>query len=863
MKPRLSLRALLQKLFRRSATRPAAPARKAPPVARAPQGIEPLEGRIAPAILLNASTLTFIDLNGDNVAVKFSRDLFNPADPNLNTNLEKVFIFSAGKAHGGAADPEKDVAQQLQVIDLTKVVGTPGVPSPAAGVSVTVTATKNGDAGDNLTDIGAIEAGGLSLRNITIAGDLGQIDAGSSSSKVAIKSLNVQSFGKNGITTQPTAGDAADKRESRLTGSLGSLKVAGDFEGHLRVLNGTALINGQSTVTAFGSIGAIDVGGSIKGLAAVAVASDNTGLIDAAAGIGTIRAGSVLGGGGRSSGAVVAGAEIGAITITGDVKGGDGFGSGSLTSRGKIGEVNVLNVLGGKGESSGSITAAGALGPVTIGMDLTGGDGASSGVIKAGGTIKGITVFDDITGGAGMGSGVVSAGGALRSAEVLGDIVGVGVRSGGLLVEGKVIRVNVGGSIIGGAGAGGGFVVGRADVEVVKIFGNVEGGAGDGSAVVSSGGALENLVIHGTLTGGGGDGSGSVASGLDFSRSNRTLESVTVGNGVIGGEGSASGSIVAHGKLVSATIGSAATSATAILKGGAGEYSGALFGHSAVGALKVFGTVEGGAGDHSGSISGTKKLGLVEISGSLTGGAGDLSGSLFSRAHEQPSGTTAGNIGSVIINGSVAGASGAHSGSIEAQGSLGSLKVAGGLSGTGVRAADAIGAIDIGGALTDSVISARGQVVQGKRSDLAIETIRIGNGVSASQILAGYGIDGAALNPDAQIGSVRVTGNWAASSLVAGIADLAGDGFGSGDDAVIGGADSRKIISRIASVVITGTVSGTSTPDHTGFVAQQILSFRHGSTTLALNPNAIDAPRDLDDTNDDATVREIAPTVAA
>jgi hypothetical protein len=96
---------------------------------------------------------------------------------------------------------------------------------------------------------------------------------------------------------------------------------------------------------------------------------------------------------------------------------------------------------------------------------------------------------------------------------------------------------------------------------------------------------------------------------------------------------------------------------------------------------------------------------------------------------------------------------------------------------------------------------------------------------------------------------VTVTSDWTASSLVAGIAAVNGQ-FGDTDDAVIAGGDSA-LVSRIANVLIGGSVTGTDDPttDSYGFVAQQIGTFRVGNLTIpdvAVHPLA-----------DDVFVREV------
>src|SRR5687767_8060874 len=97
MKSKRSLfRRLIDKVRRPKSPAPASAA--APSAAeskprrrRTDSSFEPLEGRIAPAILLNASTVQFTDTDGDLVTVRLSKPLLQGAS--LDTLLDEVFKF--------------------------------------------------------------------------------------------------------------------------------------------------------------------------------------------------------------------------------------------------------------------------------------------------------------------------------------------------------------------------------------------------------------------------------------------------------------------------------------------------------------------------------------------------------------------------------------------------------------------------------------------------------------------------------------------------------------------------------------------------------------------------------------------------
>src|SRR5262245_59868750 len=97
MKRRRSLISRVAGILRRKDSKPAAA--KASPLNRGEhhskaRGVEPLEGRIAPASLIDAHTVQFNDLDGDLVTVSFSKDLF--ASPSNQGKLNQVFVFSNG-----------------------------------------------------------------------------------------------------------------------------------------------------------------------------------------------------------------------------------------------------------------------------------------------------------------------------------------------------------------------------------------------------------------------------------------------------------------------------------------------------------------------------------------------------------------------------------------------------------------------------------------------------------------------------------------------------------------------------------------------------------------------------------------------
>jgi hypothetical protein len=174
-----------------------------------------------------------------------------------------------------------------------------------------------------------------------------------------------------------------------------------------------------------------------------------------------------------------------------------------------------------------------------------------------------------------------------------------------------------------------------------------------------------------------------------------------------------------------------------------------------------------------------------------------------------------------------------------------------------VRVFQDIGSITVKGSLIGNfnqhvLITAGGQSTPDGTSDVVLKSLTVGGRVEFAEILAGYDDlpTPSGLNADAQIGKV-VVGDWIASSLVAGVQDdadpLRDDHFGesrvdSDDIKIAGGSDA--IASKIASIVIKNAAFGTlandipTSQDHYGFVAQEIGSFKIGSTVFNLAPGA-------------------------
>jgi hypothetical protein len=782
---------------------------------RNPQWIEPLESRIAPAaILVNATTFTYSDIDGDRVTVTTTGGPFVFANGPTG-DFGDSFVFTTANALGG---------QQLIFVDLTL----PGF----AGADLTFTVVKAG-AGDGLAAVGYIKATGVDVGAITVKGDLNEIDAGDANTATpGIELLSVRSMGRYGEVTD----SLVPGLKSDIRGALGALRVAEDIK--------DARIDVTADTDADAKIGSITIGGSLTGGAATA-----SGSISAEGAIGAVRIGrDLIGGAGGVSGRISCSGPMGAVSIGGSLVGGAGSVSGGLSSDGGIVSVSIAgNVVGGTGTSAGRIESGGLassrLGNVSIGGSLLGGAGTGSGSIASDGAIGLVKIGHDVKGGAGNNSGKIEAGG-------------------------KITSIAIGGSLLGGdgdqdTGTLHGQIAAAGDIGPVTIGHDVKGGGGDDSARINAGEDLGTVSIGGSLLGGSGQGAG----GLSGAGS---IGAVKIGHDILGGSASFTALISTDGPLASVTVGGS-------LVGGTGSDSGSVKSEGNMGAVKIGHDLLGGTGDGSGVLRSTLQMTSVTIGGSLVGaslgtGSADVTGAIIAGG-----GIGAVRIGHDLVGGSISGAATIErSGFIESAGRIDSVSIggsfiagvdasSGGLlrSGT-IRAGADIGAITVAGGLIGNVgaqgeslvtISAQGQagLAANARADVAIGRITIGGRVEFAQIFAGYDRGLTPRNADAQIGAVSVGADWIASSIVAGAVNLGANGLpGGGDDNSRFGdfrdakidepGESATIVSRIGSITIGGQVFGTpasfSDADRFGFVAEQIGSLKIGAKTFALAPGA-------------------------
>jgi hypothetical protein len=170
----------------------------------------------------------YTDPDGDLVTVKttagvFAKEMFDMRPGGLGFQLEKLDMSNPVFAHAN-----------LEFIANRQDANKDGVKD-----------------GHGSVDVGYINATGVDLGAVTVAGDLGQIDCGDGDSlKPALKSLTVHSLGAHGTTTQDPASNP--NLHSHITGDVKRLTVLND-------------VTGGVTFAMAGRIGAVTIGGNVEG----------------------------------------------------------------------------------------------------------------------------------------------------------------------------------------------------------------------------------------------------------------------------------------------------------------------------------------------------------------------------------------------------------------------------------------------------------------------------------------------------------------------------------------------------------------------------------------------------------------------
>ncbi len=432
---------------------------------KTPHLIETLESRIAPATIVNPTTIAFQDIDGDDVKIHVSKPIFT--DPATAAKLAHL--------SGAFGDTGPQSLSSLEFSDLGAACN---------GLDIFITAKHSATHGGNgqvtfsvlnasnvnpVTGVGP----GIDLGKVVVQGDIRYIDAGDENlTTPAIKSLDLRTLGA------VTLGTPSD-----IFGSIAKMKIRGTMQGVLRTHNGP----GNPDLA---GIGSIEIGGSMGALDAIA------GIIEVAGSIGRFSlAGDLLGGVSQGSGVVQALGDIGSLFIDGSIAGGAGQASGRIYAGGHIDSATIGHSLVGTANATGEILAL-SIGSLKIGGDIVGGYESESGYIltsaisklRIGGSLIGGTTIS--TGAIHMSNGSVKIGGSI--------IGGLGNQSGFLLMEDG--KVAIAGSILGGPEANSGAVQAN-DLASFTLGGSLIGGESNYSGLVYATGKFSKAAIGGSIRG--------------------------------------------------------------------------------------------------------------------------------------------------------------------------------------------------------------------------------------------------------------------------------------------------------------------------------------------------------------------------
>ncbi|MEO6846385.1 MAG: hypothetical protein ABI443_03400, partial [Chthoniobacterales bacterium] len=652
-----------------------------------------------------------------------------------------------------------------------------------------------------------------------------------------------------------------------ISGMVSSNSGMGSVTIHGSLIGGTGDDSGSiqtssaehspSPITGSGNMGAVLITGDVEGNSGL-----RTGSVIAWNGTMTSLAvnGSITGGGGQYSAMMYGRDGLGSATVGHDVIGGTGPYSGRIAT-----EVNVsLSKVVYEGATKllphgdGNTTTYlnykdGVMGDVNIGGKLQGGDGDNSGTIFSGKSMGTVHINGSVTGGVGGSSGSISIG-RDNTQNAIGDpslgLINTNFYLG--TAADKIAGVIIGGNLVGGTGSESGsiftamnykavtngYVVTGGALGAITVNGFVQGGDGANSGTIYAGKSMGAVLISGTMPGGAGlnGGAGASSGSISISANEQGLlvsatdkvTSVTV-NGILGGSGSGSGNVEINGTLGSLSV-------FGNIHGGSNQFTGRVYAAS-ITTANVTGSLIGTDYTYAGSIIGNNSIGSLVITGDMIGGSNSHGSDVIGTGA-----VLAGQIGSVTVTGDITSGTPADSGhllydsaAIRSASNIGSVTVGGSIEGNQAMPVYITASTDFGGFINVNKV---------------IGTVSVTHNVTHALILAGVdlgsfdqpgkpSVEYSGVNPFAQITSVTVGGNWAASSVAAGA--LPGThGFGAGDtpslDKVVGGTPPTWYgdFGRIGSITITGTVAGGNSGDQYGFVAANFGSVSVNSQTVTV-----------------------------
>jgi hypothetical protein len=397
------------------------------------------------------------------------------------------------------------------------------------------------------------------------------------------------------------------------------------------------------------------------------------------------------------------------------------------------------------------------------------------------------------------------------------------------------------------------FINGVTSIYVAHDVNGVELRADVATSATVPAATIGSVYIGGNLIGGSASDTGEIAAA-------NGIGSVKILGSVIGGSATNTGRIATSSNVIGTKTYTGNLGAVSIggdLVGGSGSNSGIIISSGTLGSVAIKGSVQGGSASMTGSINGNS-IGTVSIGGDLHGTSFDGTAAVAQTANIRAQlNLKSVTIGGSVISGANTGTGGiGYSGAIQAGQTLGPVKIAGSILGT------ATSTVTISG----TGLASPTKVTQ----DLAIGSVTVGGSSTYAVIEAGYGVNGATISGDAQIGVVKIGGDFIASDIIAGVkTQTAGADFGTSTDSLIAtpaGDSADAIYAKIASITISGQIEGTvATGDSFGIEAQLIGPISVGGLPLQLKTSVI-AGRTLADeyvsqtTGHDVHIREFSGT---
>lgn len=703
------------------------------------------------------------------------------------------------------------------------------------------------------SDIGNVKIGGSLIGSgsdtgVIIGDKIGNVTVGGSLVGNGVRSGSI--LATDGDIGNVTIGGSMQGGSGEQSGSIyaydgnvGNVTVRGDVTGGSGLKSGSILAS--TNIGTHGKLGAVKIGGDVRGQ------GESSGLIMARETIASVTIGGDLDGGSMTfAGAIWANDKIGSVSIRGSMLGSSGDYSGTIAGGG-VGSVTVGKDLeGGSGYYSGSIyLSAGSVGPVTVSGSIKGGDQLTAGSIY-GNSLSSVTVKGSIEGGSAFSTGSIRALNNMGKIVVFGDVEGgLGQESGSISsTVGDIASVTIGGSLIGGTENNAGSIQGRV-LGPITIEGDLNGSSDAGTGSILASASMGNVTIGGSMFGGGSFTSGII--GFIGVPTLPKMGNITIGGDVVGGyangaggirgagvEGESVGAIKVGGDWRGSTSEDSAqitvrnvasiTLEGSLIASSSGFEGNARWVGDKVGTILIGGDIKGGSNE-AGTISyGSAKS--VTVMGSMIGGFADFSGSIRITNADKIV------IGHDVRGGTIGNSNALYSGAILSGGKINSITVGGSiiagqetgsgqLSLSGAIVGHTLGSVSIKGSIVGNA-----NVTANIQTAISIGSLSVGGRVEMS-VISVY-LSGGTL------GTLKVTGDWIASSTIVGLGVR--DNFGDGNDGrsiVPGGLTTA---SKIGSIVIGGQVHGlVALPGRSfGFGAEEIGSFKAGKSAYVLKTGA-------------------------